>query len=177
MGKFINAFASFLGERVDILIMPRKGASTKFKLHRLTILVILLAWLCVTAGGILFFIRGYDYNVIKADNHLMHLKLQLISDELERGRKYIELTHTTDTQMRQMLGMPSSKFSLSSSDWEKKKTQQDERAQKLFSGNLNVLIFLYLNNSINLTCSSTAILFISLIIKTAFPSSDSFNKS
>ena len=139
MGKFINAFASFLGERVDILIMPRKGASTKFKLHRLTILVILLAWLCVTAGGILFFIRGYDYNVIKADNHLMHLKLQLIADELERGRKYIELTHTTDTQMRQMLGMPNSKFSLSSSDWEKKKTQQDERAQKLFSGNLKDL--------------------------------------
>ena len=39
----------------------------------------------------------------------MRMKMQLIADELERGRKYLELTRTTDTQMRQMLGMPGSK--------------------------------------------------------------------
>lgn len=136
MGNFINALAGFLGERVDILIMPRKGASTKFKLRRLTIWAIIAAWLLITVGGVLFFVRGYDYNVIKADNNLMRMKLKLIADELERGRKYIELTHNTDIQMRQMLGMPGGKFINLPKNWEEAKAQQDDRAQKLFSTDL-----------------------------------------
>ena len=58
MGKFINALASLLGERVDILIMPRKGGSLKFKLRRFTILLVLLVWVLLTGAGLLFFIRG-----------------------------------------------------------------------------------------------------------------------
>ena len=136
MGNFINALAGFFGERVDILIMPRKGASTKFKMRRLTIWGLIAAWLLVTVGGILFFVRGYDYNVIKADNNLMRIKLKLIADELERGRKYIELTHQTDIQMRQMLGMPGGKFINLPKNWEEAKAQQDDRAKQLFSTDL-----------------------------------------
>ncbi len=136
MGNFINALAGFFGERVDILIMPRKGASTKFKMRRLTIWGLIAAWLLVTVGGILFFVRGYDYNVIKADNNLMRIKLKLIADELERGRKYIELTHQTDIQMRQMLGMPGGKFINLPKNWEEAKVQQDDRAKQLFSTDL-----------------------------------------
>ncbi|MBR2082319.1 MAG: M23 family metallopeptidase [Elusimicrobiaceae bacterium] len=139
MGKFINALAGFLGERVDILIMPRKGASTKFKLRRLTIWVAVIVWLLVTAGGLLFFVRGYDYNMVKADNNLMRIKMKLIADELERGRKYIELTHTTDIQMRQMLGMPGGKFINLPKNWEEAKAKQDDRAKQLFSGELKDL--------------------------------------
>lgn len=135
MGNFINALASFLGERVDILVMPRKGASTKFKLRRLTLWGLVAIWLLITAGGIMFFVRGYDYNMLKADNHLMHLKMKLIADELERGRKYIELTQTTDVQMRQMLGM-SKKPTHLPDNWEEIQSQQEDRAQRLFSGNL-----------------------------------------
>ena len=136
MSNFINSLASFFGERIDILIMPRKGASTKFKLRRLTIWALVVAWLLITVGGVLFFVRGYDYNVIKADNNLMHIKMKLIADELERGRKYIELTHNTDIQMRQMLGMPGGKFINLPKNWEEAKAQQDDRAQKLFSTDL-----------------------------------------
>ncbi len=136
MGKFINALASILGERVDILIMPRKGASTKFKLHRFTLLIVLAVWVCITGTGLLFFVRGYDYTVIKADNNLMRMKLQLIADELERGRKYLELTRTTENQMRQMLGMPGGKFINLPKGWEEEKAQQDARAQQLFETDL-----------------------------------------
>lgn len=136
MGNFINALASFFGERIDILIMPRKGASTKFKLRRLTIWAIVAAWLLITVGGVLFFVRGYDYNVIKADNNLMRIKMKLIADELERGRKYITLTHDTDIQMRQMLGMPGGKFINLPKNWEEAKAQQDDRAKQLFSTDL-----------------------------------------
>ena len=136
MGKFINTLASFLGERVDILIMPRKGASFKFKLRRITLLIIALVWLLITGAGVLFFIRGYDYNMIKTDNNLMRMKMQLIADELERGRKYIELTHTTDTQMRQMLGMPGSKSINLPKGWEEAQAKADQRAKELLSTNL-----------------------------------------
>ncbi len=136
MGKFINALASLLGERVDILIMPRKGASLKFKLRRFTILLILLVWVLLTGAGLLFFIRGYDYNMVKADNNLMRIKMQLIADELERGRKYLELTQTTDTQMRQMLGMPGGKFVNLPKGWEEAQAKADERAKTLFETDL-----------------------------------------
>ncbi len=136
MGKFINALASALGERIDILIMPRKGGSTKFKFRRLTLLLFVLVWLIVTGCGVLFFVRGYDYNVIKADNQLMRLKLKLIADELERGRKYLELTHTTETQMRQMLGMPGGKFINLLQEWEAQKAQADVQAKTLFETDL-----------------------------------------
>ncbi len=136
MGNFINPLADFLGERVDILIMPRKGASTKFKMRRLTIWGLILAWLLITVGGVLFFVRGYDYGVIKADNNLMRMKLKLIADELERGRKYIELTHQTDIQMRQMLGMPGSKSANLPKELQEAKAKQEDRAQKLFSTDL-----------------------------------------
>lgn len=132
MGKFINDFASYLGERVDILIMPRKGASFKLKLRRLTIWIVCLIWILITGAGILFFIRGYDYNVIKADNNLMRIKMKLIADELERGRKYLELTHSTETQMRQMLGMPGGKFINLPKGWEEAKAKADQRAKNLF---------------------------------------------
>lgn len=136
MGKFINALASFLGERIDFLIMPRKGTSLKFKLRRFTLWIVLLVWILITGAGILFFIRGYDYNVIKADNNLMRMKMRLIADELERGRKYLELTHTTDTQMRQMLGMPGGKFVNLPKGWEEQKAKADKRAENLFSSDL-----------------------------------------
>ncbi len=136
MSKFINALASFLGERVDILIMPRRGGSTKFKMRRLTLIIVGLIWLFITGAGVLFFVRGYDYNIIKADNNLMRMKLQLIADELERGRKYLELTRTTENQMRQMLGMPGGKFINLPKGWEETKAQEDARAQALFETDL-----------------------------------------
>jgi len=136
MSNFINTLASFLGERVDILVMPRKGASFKFKFRRLTLLITALAWLLITGAGVLFFIRGYDYNVIKTDNNLMRMKMQLIADELERGRKYLELTRTTDTQMRQMLGMPGSKFINLPKGWEETRAKADQHAKELLATDL-----------------------------------------
>ena len=136
MSKFINTLASFLGERIDVLIMPRKGASIKFKVRRLTLLVVVLVWLLITGAGLLFFIRGYDYNMLKTDNNLMHMKMQLIADELERGRKYLELTHTTDIQMRQMLGMPDNRISSLSKEWAKAKAKADQQAKELFDKDL-----------------------------------------
>ncbi|MBR4355870.1 MAG: M23 family metallopeptidase [Elusimicrobiaceae bacterium] len=139
MVKRINHFWRFLGERVDILIMPRLGASYKFKMHVLTLILLGVLWIVVTLGGIFFFARCYDYQITKADNELMRMKMRLIGDELERGRKYLELTRTTDTQMRQMLGMPGGKFINLPKGWESSKEKEDERARALFQKDLKDL--------------------------------------
>lgn len=125
MAKLINSLGRLLGERVDILIMPRMGASHKFKLRGLTLLFLAAGWLLVTGVGVFFFVRGYDYNITKADNELMKVKMKLISDELERGRKFLELTRTTDTQMRQMLGMPGGKYINMPKGWENVRGKDD----------------------------------------------------
>ncbi|MBR5151806.1 MAG: M23 family metallopeptidase [Elusimicrobiaceae bacterium] len=139
MGKFINALASWLGERVDILILPRKGTSTKFKLRRFTIIIVVAVWVLMTGVGVLFFIRAYDYNMLKAENNLMRIKMQLIGEELERGRKYIQLTRTSEMQMRQMLGMPSDKFVNLPKGWEEAKAKADQHAQQIAQTDLKDL--------------------------------------
>lgn len=112
--------------------MPRFGSSFKFKMRVLTLLALVFLWGIVTLAGLLFFARGYDYHITKADNELMRMKMKLIADELERGRKYLELTRTTDTQMRQMLGMPGGKFINLPKGWEAAKEKEEARARELF---------------------------------------------
>ena len=139
MGKRINHFGRLLGERVDILVMPRFGASFKFKMRVLTLVILFLVWLGITLAGFIFFARGYDYQITKTDNKLMRMKMQLIADELERGRRYLELTRTTDTQMRQMLGMPGGKFINLPKGWEAAKEKEDAQARELFEKDLKDL--------------------------------------
>ncbi|WP_428050745.1 M23 family metallopeptidase [Candidatus Avelusimicrobium caledoniensis] len=139
MGKRINHFGRLLGERVDILVMPRFGSSFKFKMRVLTLVLLFIVWLCVTLAGFIFFARGYDYQITKADNQLMRMKMKLIGDELERGRKYLELTRTTDTQMRQMLGMPGGKFINLPKGWEAAKEREDAQAREMFQKDLKEL--------------------------------------
>jgi len=139
MGKIINTLVRTLGEQVDIFIMPRRGESKKFKLSVLTLLIILLLWGIITVGGLFFFIRAYDYHIVKADNQIMRMKMKLIADELERGRKYLDLTHTTDVQMRQMLGMPGGKFINLPNGWEEARAKENARYHALLNGDVTEL--------------------------------------
>lgn len=139
MGKLINHLVRALGERVDILIMPRLGASKKFKVRVLTLMLVFVLWLVITLCGFVFFIRTYDYNITKAENNLMRVKMKLIADELERGRKYLDLTRTTDTQMRQMLGMPGGKFINLPKGWEAAKEKENARFKEMWDKDLTAL--------------------------------------
>ncbi len=129
MGKISN---KLFKERVDILIMPRTGSALKFRVRVSTLALLLVVWAGVTLAGWLLFARGYDYHITKADNQLMRVKMKLIGDELERGRKYLELARTTEKQMRQMLGMPGGKFINLPKGWEEAKEKEDARARALF---------------------------------------------
>ena len=135
MGRKLNSLNRFLTDRVDIMLMPRAGMARKFKLSGLTLVVLVLLWLALTLGALWVWSRGYDYQLTKADNELMRVKMKLISDELERGRKYLDLTQTTEQQMRQMLGMPGGKFINLPKGLEAKE-KEDQRAKELFGSDL-----------------------------------------
>jgi murein DD-endopeptidase MepM/ murein hydrolase activator NlpD len=119
--------------------MPRRGASKKIRVRRSTLIFIALLWLGVTGTGFYFFARVYDYNLVKADNRLMRLKMNLIADELERGRKFLDMTRTTDVQMRQMVGMPGGKFINLPKGWEEAKAKSDAHYQEMLSKDLTEL--------------------------------------
>lgn len=99
----------FLRDKVDILIMPHAVKPIKINVKMWGLLAVLFVWLGVTFVGLYALTRGYDYHMTRADNQLMKTKLALIAEELDRGRKYIEMTEKTDQQMRLMLGMPGGK--------------------------------------------------------------------
>ena len=139
MGKIINIWAAWLTERIDILIMPHRSTSKKFRVRRLTLLFIAGLWLVITGIGFYFFARVYDYNMIKADNRLMRLKMNLIADELERGRKFIDLTRTTDGQMRKMVGMPVSQAINLPKGWAEAKAKADAQYQEMLGKDLTEL--------------------------------------
>lgn len=136
MGKQASPLQRLLSDRVDIILMPRAGASYKFKITGAILAALVLVWLVITLGALWVWSRGYDYQLTKADNRLMRVKMQLIADELERGRHYLKLTQTTDRQMRQMLGMPGGKFINLPKGLEEKTRQEDERAKELFETDL-----------------------------------------
>ncbi len=121
------------------MIMPRRRGSKKFKVRVWTLIIIVVVWLIITLGGLSFFIRGYDYHIVKADNQLMRVKMRLIASELERGRKFLDLTRTTDTQMRQMLGMPGGKFINLPKGWEEQRDKEEARYQAMLNGDLTEL--------------------------------------
>ncbi|WP_428898207.1 Peptidase family M23 [Parelusimicrobium proximum] len=98
-----------LSDRVDILVTSRFFRSKKISVSAFTLVSVAVIWLVLTIGAFYILVRGLDYSMAKADNNMLKAKLALIAEELARGRKYLELTQTTDSQMRQMLGMPDAK--------------------------------------------------------------------
>ena len=103
----LNFLARLFKEKVDILIVPRAmGRQVKIKTRLVTLFLAAAVLLFMFLVSCYVLVRNYDYSFTKADNQLMKAKLAIIGEELERGRKYLELTQTTDRQMRQMLGMP-----------------------------------------------------------------------
>jgi len=103
----LNFLARLFKEKVDILIVPRAiGRQIKIKTRLITLFLAAVVVLVMFLASCYVLVKHYDCSFTKADNQLMKAKLAIIGEELERGRKYLELTQTTDRQMRQMLGMP-----------------------------------------------------------------------
>ncbi len=49
--------------------------------------------------------RHFDYYVTKTDNKILRTKMDYVSQQVEKGLAYLEMTRKTDRQLRKMLGM------------------------------------------------------------------------
>lgn len=97
--------SGFFKQRVDILFMPQNSAPVKIKFSMAVLLLAAAVVFALFICACYVLIKSYDYHVMLADNQLVKAKLALIAEELDSGRKYLEMTKNTDLQMRQMLGM------------------------------------------------------------------------
>ena len=109
MRKSQPILSRLLFERMEIVLMPRLGKGIRFSLHPLTLVLFIILWLAITLYSLFITARYIDYKIVKADNKLMKTKFAMIAEELSRNRKYLEMSRSTDEQMRQMLGMKDGK--------------------------------------------------------------------
>lgn len=107
--KTRSSLSRLIFGRMEIVLMPRFGAGVKFSVYPWALLLFAAAWLALTLYALFAAAQDVDCKIIKADNNIMKTKFAMIAEELSRNRKYIEMSHTTDEQMRQMLGMKGGK--------------------------------------------------------------------
>ena len=111
---WIRALARFLrnaAKPVSIFVIPHNGMpSLRFNLPVLLLLVLGGVWTFTTIWAGYIAGRHFDYYVTKADNQILRTKMSYVSDQVEKGLAYLEMTKRTDTQLRKVLGMDPSMF-------------------------------------------------------------------
>lgn len=108
------AFSRFLknaAKPVSVFIIPHNGMpSVRFNLPVLLLLVFGVAWTGATIWAGYIAGRHFDYYVTKADNKVLRTKMAHVSEQVESGLAYLEMTKRTDRQLRKVLGMDASMF-------------------------------------------------------------------
>ncbi|OGR69832.1 MAG: hypothetical protein A2179_00535 [Elusimicrobia bacterium GWC2_63_65] len=79
--------------------------SLRFNLPVLFLLVLGTAWTFTTIWAGYIAGRHFDYYVTKADNKILRTKMAYVSEQVEKGMAYLEMTKRTDNQLRKVLGM------------------------------------------------------------------------
>jgi len=106
---WLKAFARFLknaAKPVSVFIIPHNGMpSLRFNLPVLLLLVFGVTWTGVTIWAGYIAGRHFDYYVTKADNKILRTKMAYVSEQVDQGMAYLEMTKRTDNQLRKVLGM------------------------------------------------------------------------
>ncbi|MEK7722400.1 MAG: hypothetical protein AAB359_08425, partial [Elusimicrobiota bacterium] len=91
---------------VSVFIIPHNGMSSlRFNLPVLLVLVFGVTWTGMTIWAGYIAGRHFDYYVTKADNKILRTKMAYVSEQVEKGMTYLEMTKRTDNQLRKVLGM------------------------------------------------------------------------
>jgi murein DD-endopeptidase MepM/ murein hydrolase activator NlpD len=91
---------------VSIFIIPHNGMpSLRFNLPVLFLMVLGTVWTFTTIWAGYIAGRHFDYYVTKADNKILRTKMAYVSEQVEKGMAYLEMTKRTDSQLRKVLGM------------------------------------------------------------------------
>ena len=91
---------------VSVFIIPHNGMSSlRFNLPVLFLLAFCASWTGITIWAGFVAGKHFDYYVTKADNKILRAKMASISERVEEGMAYLEMTRRTDNQLRKVLGM------------------------------------------------------------------------
>src|SRR3989338_3003021 len=104
--KALLRFIKNVAKPVSVFVIPHNGMpSLRFNLPVSLLLVFGLAWTGMTIWAGYIAGRHFDYYVTKADNKILRTKMAYVSDQVEKGMAYLEMTKRTDNQLRKVLGM------------------------------------------------------------------------
>ena len=104
--KALLRFIKNVAKPVSVFIIPHNGMpSLRFNLPVSLLLVFGVAWTGMTIWAGYIAGRHFDYYVTKADNKILRTKMAYVSDQVEKGMAYLEMTKRTDNQLRKVLGM------------------------------------------------------------------------
>ena len=91
---------------ISIFIVPHNGLpSLRFNLPLALLLAFGISWTGLTVWAGYIAGRQFDYYVTKTDNKILRTKMDYVSQQVEKGLAYLEMTRKTDRQLRRMLGM------------------------------------------------------------------------
>lgn len=91
---------------ISVFIIPHGGLpSVRFNLPVILFVACAAAWTGVTIWAGYIAGRHFDYCVTKMDNRILRTKMDYVSQQVEKGLAYLEMTRKTDRQLRKMLGM------------------------------------------------------------------------
>ncbi len=91
---------------VNILIAPQGALpSWKISVSLPFLLFMAVLWTGVTVWAGIIVSRHVDYHITKADNKILHAKIAYIAEEMQEGRRYLDLARQTDNQLRDVLGL------------------------------------------------------------------------
>ncbi|OIO03669.1 MAG: hypothetical protein AUJ51_03695 [Elusimicrobia bacterium CG1_02_56_21] len=104
--KALARFTKNIAKPVSVFIVPHNGMpSLRFNLPVFFLLMFGIAWTGVTIWAGYIAGRHFDYYVTKADNKILRAKMAYVSDQVDKGMAYLEMTKRTDSQLRKVLGM------------------------------------------------------------------------
>jgi len=91
---------------ISVFIVPHNGLpSLRFNLPVALLLSLAIFWTGLTIWAGYIAGRHFDYYVTKMDNKILRAKMDYVSQQVEKGLAYLEMTRKTDRQLRKMLGM------------------------------------------------------------------------
>jgi len=91
---------------ISVFIIPHNSLpSIRFNLPLALLLACSVLWTGLTIWAGYVAGRHFDYYVTKMDNKILRTKMDYVSQQVERGLAYLEMTRKTDRQLRKMLGM------------------------------------------------------------------------
>jgi len=109
--KSLSRFVRNAAKPVSVFIIPHNGMpSLRFNLPVMFLLVFGVAWTGMTIWAGYIAGRHFDYYVTKADNQILRTKMAYVSEQVEQGLAYLEMTKRTDNQLRKVLGIDPGAF-------------------------------------------------------------------